>query len=382
MNEITEIKVAANQNVAMCLNQLDEYDEALLHCDEALVVNPSSAKAHFIKSQVYKKQTEYSLAIASIKESIKLQPNDKKLRDEYEALKKEDKKQNEGFGSKISNFFADGIYNEKKTNLKKQRRRVVYDKLPNFDEGHVQCFMEFSSGYEHDEDEEKLKGRVVFEIFDSEVPLTSENFRIHCIGEKSRDHHYHRTKVTRIVPTFLIQGGDTSAAADGEGGKSIYDEKDEIHNKDGMAFDENIWYPHSHNGTLSTHYKEKNMVGSQFMINLRPDNQYFDEKATIFGRVIQGYDFLMKLQTVERKEEKPVKPLLITDCGELRFEEKLTKEQATDLPIYDVDPHEEYNRRKAARKLKNKEDQIRKEEEEKAAQPKVEEGEKVEDKNE
>ena len=67
-------------------------------------------------------------------------------------------------------------------------------------------------------------------------------------------------------------GGDISAAADGEGGRSIYNEKDEIHSKDGLFEDENIWFPHSHIGTISTFAEEKNQNGSKFMINLRNDN--------------------------------------------------------------------------------------------------------------
>lgn len=70
------------------------------------------------------------------------------------------------------------------------------------------------------------------------------------------------------------------------------------------------------------------------MINLRNDNQYFDEKATLFGRIIQGYAFIEELMTVERNEEKPYAPIIITRCGELTFEDKLSEEQATDLAIY------------------------------------------------
>lgn len=73
------------------------------------------------------------------------------------------------------------------------------------------------------------------------------------------------------------------------------------------------------------------------MINLRDDNQYFDERHTLFGRIIKGWDFLMELQKIPRDEEKPQTPVIITKCGELRFENKLKKEQCTDLGLYEHD---------------------------------------------
>lgn len=70
----------------------------------------------------------------------------------------------------------------------------------------------------------------------------------------------------------MVQAGDISEQGDGSGGISIYTEADLIHHKDGFFEDENIWYPHSHRGTVSTHFMEKNKNGSQFIINLRNDN--------------------------------------------------------------------------------------------------------------
>lgn len=158
-----------------------------------------------------------------------------------------------GFGQRLANFISEGIYNDKTTKLKKQRRKVVHDRLPPFDPGHVQCFIEFTSGDPYDKPENKKTGRIVIEVFDSEVPETAENFRCLCTGEKSKELHYEGSKITRIVPNFVMQGGDISPEGDGTGGRGIYQEGDHIYNKDGYFDDENIWYPHTHRGTLSTH---------------------------------------------------------------------------------------------------------------------------------
>ena len=218
----------------------------------------------------------------------------------------------------------------------------MHETLPEFDPSRVQCFIEFTHGFPNDKDEDKYKGRLVFEVFDQEVPHTAENFRVLCTGEKAANFHYQGCRVTRIVPGFTMQTGDTSACGDGTGGKSIYDESSEIStNKDGKFEDENVWYPHTHRGTVGTYNMgetgskhEPNTNGSQFCINLRDDNQFFDEKSTIFGRVISGFKHMDYFQNVERKEEKPLRPIYIEKCGELTGEDKLGVEEAEDLPMY------------------------------------------------
>jgi tetratricopeptide (TPR) repeat protein len=48
--KIDELKVTSHQNLAMSLNFLERYDEAIFHCEHALLVNDKSTKAHYIKS--------------------------------------------------------------------------------------------------------------------------------------------------------------------------------------------------------------------------------------------------------------------------------------------------------------------------------------------
>eukprot|EP01126_Amoeba_proteus_P029306 TRINITY_DN2889_c0_g2_i4.p1 TRINITY_DN2889_c0_g2~~TRINITY_DN2889_c0_g2_i4.p1 ORF type:complete len:114 (-),score=19.40 TRINITY_DN2889_c0_g2_i4:626-967(-) len=66
----------------------------------------------------------------------------------------------------------------------------------------------------------KPSGRIIFELYSEIVPKTAENFRALCTGEKELC--FKGSVFHRVVPGFIIQGGDISPLADGRGGESIY----------------------------------------------------------------------------------------------------------------------------------------------------------------
>ena len=142
-----------------------------------------------------------------------------------------------------------------------------------------QVFMDIEIGKEGDEG--YSKGRIVIELFKEQVPKTVENFRALCTGElqgRESNLHYKSRTFNRVVPGFMMQGGDITTG-NGTGAQSIY----------GQLFDdESNWIPHSHSGLLSMANHGPNTNGSLFFI-LFHKKQNLDGKHIVFGRIIHGW---------------------------------------------------------------------------------------------
>ena len=77
-----------------------------------------------------------------------------------------------------------------------------------------------------------------------------------------------------------------------------------------------------------------NTNGSQFFLCFR-DTPHLNKKHTVFGRVIHGYDIVDKVENNESgAQDKPLKPVEIVDCGELKGDSKLKEADCDFLKEY------------------------------------------------
>jgi cyclophilin family peptidyl-prolyl cis-trans isomerase len=135
-------------------------------------------------------------------------------------------------------------------------------------------------------------GVVELELFDEDAPKTVENFR-KLAGES----FYDGVVFHRVIPDFMIQGGDPKGT--GTGGP-------------GYTFEDEINEHKVERGALAMANAGPNTNGSQFFIVTAEATPWLDGKHTVFGRVTSGMDVVDSISQVETDaQDKPREPVVI-----------------------------------------------------------------------
>ncbi|RPI79196.1 MAG: peptidylprolyl isomerase [Chloroflexi bacterium] len=130
-------------------------------------------------------------------------------------------------------------------------------------------------------------GDIKVELFADKVPTTVNNFVF-----LARQGFYNGTIFHRVIPDFMVQGGDPTGTGTGGPG---YRFTDEFHPS----------LRHDAPGVLSMANAGANTNGSQFFITHVP-TPWLDNRHSVFGKVIEGMDIVMKIP--ERDPQRPRHP--------------------------------------------------------------------------
>jgi peptidyl-prolyl cis-trans isomerase A (cyclophilin A) len=153
------------------------------------------------------------------------------------------------------------------------------------------------------------EGKITVRLFEADAPITVKNFIelaegsrewVHPVTRaKSSDKLYDGTIFHRVIPDFMIQGGDPAGSGMGGPGYRFQDETKGSPHK----FDKP--------GKLAMANSGPGTNGSQFFLTVAPTD-WLTGNHTIFGEVVEGHDIVTKISKVARNSmDKPHKPVVI-----------------------------------------------------------------------
>jgi peptidyl-prolyl cis-trans isomerase A (cyclophilin A) len=153
-------------------------------------------------------------------------------------------------------------------------------------------------------------GVIVIHLFEDKAPKTVENFvglatgtkewTDPRTGQKVKQPLYNGTIFHRVIPGFMIQGGDPLGRGTGGPGYRFADEfSPELrHNKAGI---------------LSMANSGPNTNGSQFFITLAP-TPHLDNRHSVFGEVVQGQEVVVAIGNAPRgANDRPLKDAVLQE---------------------------------------------------------------------
>lgn len=135
---------------------------------------------------------------------------------------------------------------------------------------------------------ETNKGQIVADLYDKEAPITVGNFE-----KLANSGFYDGVKFHRVIPDFVVQGGDPLSRDLPDGDRKI--------GTGGPGYTikcETAGNPHKHEvGALSMAHAGKDTGGSQFFMVLSQENtRHLNGVHTVFGKITKGLDVMNKLQ--------------------------------------------------------------------------------------
>src|SRR5579863_5239958 len=142
------------------------------------------------------------------------------------------------------------------------------------------------------------EGRFKVRLFADRVPKTVENFVSLAEGTKTGKPFYDGLVFHRVIPDFMVQGGCPEGVGTGGPGYKFEDEfaKD-------LAFDKP--------GKLAMANAGPNTNGSQFFVTTAATG-WLNNKHTIFGEVVKGYDVVEKISKLARdRRDRPQTPVVM-----------------------------------------------------------------------
>ena len=149
---------------------------------------------------------------------------------------------------------------------------------------------------------------MIARLFDKDAPKTVANFIALAEGKKPwrnprtntmvRRPYYNNLTFHRIIPGFMIQGGDPEGTGMGGPGFEFADEF-------------NPKLRHSKAGILSMANRGPNTNGGQFFITLVP-TPHLNDRHSVFGELVEGMDTLAAIGKVPTGvQNKPIKPVIM-----------------------------------------------------------------------
>jgi len=179
-------------------------------------------------------------------------------------------------------------------------------------------------------------GPLNFELHCDMIPLACENFIKHSISG-----YYDNTKFHRLVPDFMVQGGDPTGT--GKGGESIFPEgkdkttcfKDEY--RQSLKFNQRGMLAMANNG--------RHTNKSQFFITFSPQ-EHLDRMHTIFGKLVGGQEVLNAIENEKRDSgDRPVNDIVIFRINVMvnpfeQADEKIAQLKADEKIKYDKEIQE------------------------------------------